>query len=513
MSEKLMSELGSARPNYGQTCNSGCFIVPELVGRTKEEIRQIAGDMTSQIMQNIQSGTIVRPGIDDPNWFERHAQKMLELRYRHLEEFERNLRIARGNCSTPEPAKIQLQTIREILEQKLREIGVVDMCEQEIRQAITTGVFIRGGYKYVYNSAQRQFEKIQLTTEERQIIFAVIERELRRLGYRLLTEKENEDVLIKGHFIRDSHQWIYNIAQHTIVKTIYVEDFESTYQEYNEMYQKVQDTLRRIGYPSMSASECNATIDSGRFERGGIIRIYNPTNREFELKLLDLNEYRHRKQVLRHQLIQLGHGEISDHVYGKLIYQGYFYYGGYRYEYNTQSGRYERIELTAEEYRERVRQLREQLAIIGYGTMTDAECNVAIVTGKFRYNGYEWVYNSVTRDYQKGNPYTGNCNNTGDRGDQRPPCQPEVPGPDEIVVKPPVPTYPPVPIYPQPTTTTSPRVPCQYPNNYPCYQRPPCYTPVPDPGKLVVEPTLPTNVGPTVTSTPRPCQYPQICSC
>lgn len=298
----------------------------------------------------------------------------------------------------------EYEVIYETLQQKLREIGFGEMCQQEVTQAINTGVFIRDGNKFVYNSGREVYDTIRITAEERREIFSRIQELLRRLGYRLLTQKENEGVLINGHFIRAAYQWIYNIVDGTVEKTIYVGDFaEFTDDEYREIYQKIQDTLRRIGYAQMSGSQCNSTITSGTFERGGIYWSYNPNNGEFERIMLSQEEYRDRVQILRDELRRLGHRELSAEEYRNIIYQGYFYHGGYRYDYVKEFRRYERVELSAEEYNERLRQLREQLIKIGYGTMTVAECNSTITSGKFYYGGYEWVYSFETRDYQMGN--------------------------------------------------------------------------------------------------------------
>ncbi|XP_037031197.1 uncharacterized protein LOC119070817 isoform X3 [Bradysia coprophila] len=297
----------------------------------------------------------------------------------------------------------EYEAIYKILQQKLREIGFGEMCQQEVQQAITTGVFIRDGNKFVYDSGREQYEKIRITNEERKEIFSRIQVLLRREGLRLLTQKENEGVLINGHFIRAAHQWIYNIVNGTIVKTIFVGDFaEFTDDEYREIYQKIQETLRSIGYAQMSDGQCNATITSGTFERGGIYWSYNPDNGKFERILLSQEEYRDRVQILRNALHRLGHRKLSAEEFREIIYQGYFYHGGYRYEYVRQQRRYKRIEFTAEEYRERLRQLQEQLIKIGYGIMDEALCNSTITTGKFYFNGHEWVYSFKTRDYQIG---------------------------------------------------------------------------------------------------------------
>ncbi len=418
----------------------------------------------------------------------------------------------------------EYEVIYQTLQQKLQEIGLSKMCEQEEKQTINTGVFIRNGNKFVYNSERETYDRFQINEEERRQIFTRIQEELRRLRLRLLTRKENEGFLINGHFIRAAYQWIYNILDGTIEKTIYVGDFaEFTDDEYREIYQKIQDTLRRIGYTQMSGSQCNETIVSGTFERGGIYWSYNPNSGEFERIHLSQEDYQDRVQILRNELIRLGHRQLSAEELREIIYRGYFYHGSYRYEYVKDMRRYEQIdlsrdedyqdrvqilrnelirlghrqlsaeelreiidqgyfyhgayryeyvkemrrykqvdlssdedyqdrvriltnelkrlghrELSAEEireiiiqgyfyhgayryeyvkemrrykqinlsrdeYNERLRQLKEQLITIGYGTMSEAECNSTITSGKFYYLGYEWVYSYVTRDYQKGN--------------------------------------------------------------------------------------------------------------
>lgn len=298
----------------------------------------------------------------------------------------------------------EYEIIFETLQQKLLEIGFDKMCDQEVKQTINTGVFIRDGSKFVYDSRREQYDKFRITEEERRQIFTRIQEQLRRLGYRLLTPKENERFLFYGNFIRAAYQWIYNMLDGTVEKTIYVGDFaEFTDEEYREIYQKIQDTLRRIGYEQMSGSQCNATIVSGTFERGGIYWSFNPNNGEFERILLSQDEYQNRVKILREELRRLGHRELSAEEYRKIIYQGHFYHGGYRYEYVRELRRYERVEMSAEEYMERLRQLQDQLIRIGYGTMTEAECNSTITSGKFYYGGYEWVYSFESRDYQIGN--------------------------------------------------------------------------------------------------------------
>lgn len=346
------------------------------------------------------------------------------------------------------------------LQQLLRQIAAAEMSEQEFNQTISTGVFIRNGYRYTYNSERKQFESSRITEEERQNIFSRIEELTQHLGYRSLTQQERDNILTTGYFIRGGHKWVYNIVDGTMAKTVYVGELaELRADEYRELYRKVQETLRRMGYAEMSTSQCNATIASGIFKIGGITWNFNSNSQTFEPVELSQNEYQNRVSILRNELIRLGHQELSPLQTRDIIYQGYFNHDGYRYEYVNERRRYERVQGTsaAEEYRERVRKLRQQLMNIGYGPMNDADCNATITSGKFQYNGHEWVYSFQTKDYQKGRrTYCSEMENGSaeisnpDRGDQ-----PPVDGHGENILL---------------TTTAAPvsRVPCIY-----YYQPPP----------------------------------------
>lgn len=92
MAEKLRTELSSGQPNYGQRCSTICAVIPGFAGRSQEEIDQIAKEMTSQIIEDLQSGKLARSQINQPNWFENQvAQKILELQKHHQEQYQQNV--------------------------------------------------------------------------------------------------------------------------------------------------------------------------------------------------------------------------------------------------------------------------------------------------------------------------------------------------------------------------------------------------------------------------------------
>ncbi len=107
MADKLRTELSTAEPeqyyqsggsysgtsvNGGQGCTTICALIPGFAGRTQEEIDSIAKDMTSQIIADLQSGKLDRSQMNQPNWFEQQvAQKVIELRKHHQEQYEQNV--------------------------------------------------------------------------------------------------------------------------------------------------------------------------------------------------------------------------------------------------------------------------------------------------------------------------------------------------------------------------------------------------------------------------------------
>lgn len=300
-------------------------------------------------------------------------------------------------------AEQEYENINREIRRQLRLIGFGEMSSQELNQTMTTGVFVRGGCKYIYNAGTEQYDKLTIDEDEKYKIYLRIKEILKRYGYRQISQRENEALLQQGQLIRGGYRWYYNAQGGTLEKSDFVgENAELTEDEYALIYRKVQDTLRSLGYGQMSRQQCNATISSGSFERGGIFWLYNADEAKFERVDLSQNEYRDRLNVLRHVLGQIGHRNLSAEEYRATVYKGYFHHGGYRYEFNSQTGRFEKIELSDEEYQERLSQLKEQLVRIGFGSMTESLCNETISNGVFYFGGYEWLYNFETGTYDMG---------------------------------------------------------------------------------------------------------------
>lgn len=290
------------------------------------------------------------------------------------------------------------------LRNQLNENHFGNMNELEINQTITTGAFLRGGYRWMYNTETQRFDRIQIDQDEREQIYNRIQEILQRMSLRQLTQRECQLVLYDGSLNRGGYRWLYNYINGMLVKSDYVGELsELTSDEYEQIYRRIQETLQTLGYSQMSERECNATITSGLFERGGIQWRYVPNSMTFERVTLSQEEYRQRLEILQQKLMELGYqNQLSGEEYRKIIYRGYFYNGAYRYQFNTATGKYDKLELTEQEYRDRVQKLQAQLQHIGYGTMSEIECNRTITNGLFHYGGYEWLYYGQLDTYVQG---------------------------------------------------------------------------------------------------------------
>lgn len=302
----------------------------------------------------------------------------------------------------------EYNAIYQRLRNQLNENHFGNMNEMEINQTITTGVFLRGGYRWMYNTETQHFDRIQIDSDEREQIYQRIHEILLRLGFRQLTQRECQLVLYDGSLQRGGYRWLYNYINGMLVKSEYVGELsELSADEYETIYRRIQETLQSLGYNQMSERECNATITSGLFERGGIRWLYNPNSMIFERVTLSQEEYKQRLEILQELLQQLGYQQqLSGEEYRNIIYKGYFYNGVHRYEFNSKTGQYDKLELTEQEYRERVEKLQMQLQRIGYGKMSEVDCNVTISSGLFHYGGYEWLYNGRLDTYVQGGKST-----------------------------------------------------------------------------------------------------------
>lgn len=296
----------------------------------------------------------------------------------------------------------EYRTILRRLQDQLRWLGFDQMTEREYNQTIRSGYFVRGGQKYRYNADIGRYEKVEVTTEEYVVIVNKLKETLQRLNYRQMNEQECNETIASGTFIRGGYQWSYNTETGEANAIRIAAPFEELSEtEYLSIYRRLQNLLRGMGYPQMSEIEVNTTITSGTFSRGGNQWVYQPYSGEFNRIELSENEYNYRVNRLIEILNQLG-VKKSREEYRDIINRGCFYHGGQRYEYDSASGAFILSQMTESEYRERVRQLLDQLQRIGYGTMTESECRATINSGVFYYGGHEWVYDYRSHQYEMG---------------------------------------------------------------------------------------------------------------
>lgn len=296
----------------------------------------------------------------------------------------------------------EYRTILRRLQEQLHQLGFEQMTESEYNRTINSGYFVRGGQKYRYNADYGRYEKVEITDEEYKLIVRKLKETLQHLNYRQMNEREMNDTIATGKFIRGGYQWTYSTESGDANAIRIASQFEELSEtEYESIYRHLQALLKSLGYARMSEIEIKTTIISGSFSRGGNQWVYQPASGEFERIELSENEYNYRIGRLIEILTKLGI-EKSTTEQREIIYRGNFYYAGHRYEYDTSSGTFIQMQMTEEEYQERKRQLLEQLIKIGYGTMTDSECRATINSGIFYYGGHEWVYNYLSGLYEIG---------------------------------------------------------------------------------------------------------------
>lgn len=305
--------------------------------------------------------------------------------------------------SRVEVSEQEYRTILRRLQDQLRRLGFDQMTEREYNHTITTGYFVRGGNKYRYNADIGIYEKVEITEEEYNVILTKLRDTLNRLNYRQMGDREINETIATGTFIRGGYQWSYNTETGEANAIRIAAPFEEISEsEYRVIYKNLQGLLARLGYPQMSDYECNQTISSGVFVRGGNDWQYQANLGEFVRIELSESERNFRVARLNEALARLNIQKSAEEI-NEIINRGNFYHGGQRYEFNVNGSRqFELVQMTEGEYRQRVRQLLEQLQRIGYGTMTESECRATINSGVFYYGGHEWVYNHNSGQYDMG---------------------------------------------------------------------------------------------------------------
>lgn len=413
-----------------------------LLRRLQSQLRQYGLEQMTEQEYNrtIDNGYFVRNGVRylyDSESGHYHREQISDELYntlRHqiqnqlarigwdaLSEYELNQTIATGHIvlngnnyilnkdtgeliqgSRVEISEQEYRTILRRLQDQLRRLGFDQMTEREYNQTISTGYFVRGGNKYRYNADIGIYEKVEITEEEYNVILTKLQDTLRRLNYRQMGEREINETIATGTFIRGGYQWTYNTETGEANAVRIAQPFEEISEsEYRTIYRHLQGLLTRLGYPQISEYECNQTITSGAFVRGGNEWEYRPELGEFVRIELSETERSFRVARLNEALARLNIQKTSEEI-NEIINRGNFYHGGQRYEYDVNSRQFVLVQMTEGEYRQRVRQLLDQLQRIGYGTMTESECRATINSGVFYYGGHEWIYNHNSGQYDMG---------------------------------------------------------------------------------------------------------------
>lgn len=192
-------------------------------------------------------------------------------------------------------AEHEYRTTLRRLQELLTRLGLSQMTEREYNETITRGEFVRGGHHYRLNTYTGNFERIEITQAEYNVILNRLQETLSQLGYRQMTQREYNETISTGTFIRGGYEWSYNTETGAANRVRVVGAFEEISEvEYLEILRRLQTTLVDLGYERMSSSECNATITSGSFIRGGNQWIYNAETGLFEHVELSAEEFQYR---------------------------------------------------------------------------------------------------------------------------------------------------------------------------------------------------------------------------
>lgn len=355
----------------------------ELRHNIQEEVQRIGGIElnASELNQTIATGHIIINGYN----------YVVNTHTGHLEKGNR-----------VEISEQEYRTILRRLQEQLQRLGFDQMTETEYNQTISTGYFARGGNKYRYNSAIGVYEKVELTDEEYNQIYTKLQDTLKHLRYRQMSQKEINETISSGTFIRGGYQWTYDAQTGEVnaVRTTRPNE-ELSESEYRAIYNHLQQLITRLGYPRFTDAEVNQIIASGSFVKGGTEWIYQPQTGEFVRVELSEEERTFRLNRLTEILARLNLNYDESRKY-EIVANGNFHYGGRRYEYDQASRQFVLVQMTDAEYRERVRQLLDLLHRIGYGSMSESECRATINSGVFYYGGHEWIYNHATAEYEMG---------------------------------------------------------------------------------------------------------------
>lgn len=280
------------------------------------------------------------------------------------------------------------------IQHELQRLGYGTLTEEEYNSTISSGGFIHNGYKYLYNADRGRYEKtdrVEITEEEYHSLLRGLQNQLQQIGVQM-TENEYNQTIEDGYFIQNGNRYVYDSETGTYHRQ------DITDHQYEVLRQRIQDESNRYGW-SLTAHEINQTIATGSLVINGHHYTLNKQTgmlvEDREVQISE-QEYRTILRRLQDQLYQLGFGQMTEREYNQTINSGYFVRGGQKYRYNADYGRYEKVEITDEEYKIIVHKLKETLQRLNYRQMNEREMNETIATSTFIRGGYQWTYNTET---------------------------------------------------------------------------------------------------------------------
>lgn len=280
------------------------------------------------------------------------------------------------------------------IQHELQRLGYGTLTEEEYNSTISSGGFIHNGYKYLYNADRGRYEKtdrVEITEEEYHSLLRGLQNQLQHIGIQM-TENEYNQTIEDGYFIQNGNRYVYDSETGTYHRQ------DLTDHQYEVLRQRIQDESNRYGW-SLTVHEINQTIATGSVVINGHHYTLNKQTgtlvEDREVQISE-QEYRTILRRLQDQLYQLGFGQMTEREYNQTINSGYFVRGGQKYRYNADYGRYEKVEITDEEYKIIVHKLKETLQRLNYRQMNEREMNETIATSTFIRGGYQWTYNTET---------------------------------------------------------------------------------------------------------------------
>lgn len=252
------------------------------------------------------------------------------------------------------------------IEQELRRLGYGTLSEEEYNATIFSGGFIHNGYKYLYNDDRGRYEKserVEISEEEYHSLLRRLQNQLQQFGLSQMTEIQFNQTIEDGFFEQNGVRYVFDSETGTYRRE------EITEEQYTVLRQRIQDEVTRHGWDSLSEQELNQTIATGNLvingHRYNVNKYTGQLEHSEEIQISE-QEYRTILRRLQEQLHHLGFDQMTEREYNQTISNGFFVRNGQKYRYNADIGRYEKIEITEEEYTIIVNKLKETLQRLNY---------------------------------------------------------------------------------------------------------------------------------------------------